>query len=505
VSAGTLKRRRTSEEETEVGETKNSNIEDLERDVLIGSVTETMVPKLVRQDIALFSSILSGVFPGSEVKDFRDKILSEKISELCTKMSFDASESWVAKTMQLYQIQQIHHGVMMVGPTGSGKSSACDVLLKAMELVDGVKGRAYFIDPKAISKDELYGKLDSTTLEWRDGVFTYLLRQILNNVRGEAQMRHWIVFDGDVDPEWAENLNSVLDDNKLLTLPSGERLSIPDNVRIMFEVEHLKYATLATVSRCGMVWFSEDTVEMYSILCRYLLLLEHDGRKSNRELRKQCAEILKSSFAPDALVLQCLGKALELWHCMEVTHGRLLTSWWTYLKRGVRLVEEYNENHIDFPLSLDRMRTFMERWNLMSIMWGFGGSMNYENRKALSAYVCKSTTIEIPSFNGDDESLLDYTVSLRNDSKWEKWSEQVPAVVLESRQVLSTNIVIPTIDTIRHRSALHAWLAEHKPLVLCGPPYVLSFMCVCCVLSPTQLQNTHTHIYIYTTGVPERP
>ena len=136
----------------------------------------------------------------------------------------------------------------------------------------------------------------------------------------------------------------------------------------------------------------------------------------------------------------------------------------------VRLVEEYNENHIDFPLSLDRMRTFMERWNLMSIMWGFGASMNYENRKALSAFVCKSTTIEVPSFASDEESLLDFTVSLRDDAKWTKWSEQVPTVVLESRQVLSTNIVIPTIDTVRHRSALHAWLAEHKPLILCGPP-----------------------------------
>ena len=55
--------------------------------------------------------------------------------------------------------------------------------------------------------------------------------RIIDNVRGEADKRQWIIFDGDVDPEWVENLNSVLDDNKLLTLPNGERLAIPPNVR----------------------------------------------------------------------------------------------------------------------------------------------------------------------------------------------------------------------------------------------------------------------------------
>ena len=63
-------------------------------------------------------------------------------------------------------------------------------------------------------------------------------RKIIDNVRGEINKRQWIIFDGDVDPEWVENLNSVLDDNKLLTLPNGERLSLPPNVRIMFEVRH---------------------------------------------------------------------------------------------------------------------------------------------------------------------------------------------------------------------------------------------------------------------------
>jgi dynein heavy chain 1 len=149
---------------------------------------------------------------------------------------------------------------MMVGPTGCGKTKAWRLLLDCMERVDKKVGESYVVDPKSISKDELYGKLDNTTSEWTDGVFTGILRKIIDNARGEMLKRHWIIFDGDVDPEWAENLNSVLDDNKLLTLPSGERLGIPPNVRIMFEVETLKYATLATVSRSGMVWFSEETV-----------------------------------------------------------------------------------------------------------------------------------------------------------------------------------------------------------------------------------------------------
>ena len=57
--------------------------------------------------------------------------------------------------MQVYQIQELCHGVMMVGPSGAGKTSTWRVLLEAMEAVDGIKGDAHVIDPKSLSKEEL--------------------------------------------------------------------------------------------------------------------------------------------------------------------------------------------------------------------------------------------------------------------------------------------------------------------------------------------------------------
>lgn len=46
-------------------------------------------------------------------------------------------------------------------------------------------------------------------------------------------------------------MNALLDDSKIHTLPTGERIAINDNVRVLFEVDSLKHATEATVSRCG--------------------------------------------------------------------------------------------------------------------------------------------------------------------------------------------------------------------------------------------------------------
>ena len=58
-----------------------------------------------------------------------------------------------------------------------------------------------------------------------------------------------------------ESMNTVLDDNKMLCLPNGERIKLKPSMRIIFEVLNLDKASPATVSRCGMVYVPSESLE----------------------------------------------------------------------------------------------------------------------------------------------------------------------------------------------------------------------------------------------------
>ena len=58
---------------------------------------------------------------------------------------------------------------------------------------------------------QLLGQIDVDTREWTDGVLTFSAREV---VKEPGEVQSWIVCDGDIDPEWIESLNSVLDDNR---------------------------------------------------------------------------------------------------------------------------------------------------------------------------------------------------------------------------------------------------------------------------------------------------
>lgn len=57
-----------------------------------------------------------------------------------------------------------------------------------------------------------------------------------------------------------------------------------------------------------------------------------------------------------------------------------------------------------------------------------------------------------------------------SSGEWVPWQSKVPQVEVETHKVAAPDVVVPTVDTVRHEALLYAWLAEHRPLVLGGPP-----------------------------------
>lgn len=70
---------------------------------------------------------------------------------------------------------------------------------------------------------ELYGEYNELTLDWKDGLASDIIREY---ARMEELTERWVVFDGPVDSLWIENMNSVLDDSRLLCLGNSERIKV---------------------------------------------------------------------------------------------------------------------------------------------------------------------------------------------------------------------------------------------------------------------------------------
>ena len=219
--------------------------------MMLRAMRDSNLPKFLRDDILLFRAIIKDLFPGvQEPVAVYDKLEAELL-KATRGFGLQQPNEFKIKCIQLYEMTTVRHGMMLVGPSGGGKSCVLKSLQKAVSEVKDEPGfdkaRVYKLNPKSITMNQLYGSFDLQTGEWTDGIGAVLIRHISQPNLEETGVTQdnikWMVFDGPVDAIWIENMNTVLDDNKKLCLNSGEIIPLSETNRIMFEVEDLSVAS----------------------------------------------------------------------------------------------------------------------------------------------------------------------------------------------------------------------------------------------------------------------
>lgn len=126
------------------------------------------------------------------------------------------------------------------------------------------------------------------------------------------------MFDGPVDAIWVENLNTVLDDSMMLCLSNGERIKLNLSLRILFEVLDLNQASPATVSRCGMIWVSEEVVPWEELINSYLL---KNRLIQNEEILAFLGNLVKVSFRKGYMHIRKFAKEAVKLNASTIVHS----------------------------------------------------------------------------------------------------------------------------------------------------------------------------------------
>ncbi|XP_018025771.1 cytoplasmic dynein 2 heavy chain 1, partial [Hyalella azteca] len=245
---------------------------EVELELMVQALRLNTLSKLTFADSVRFDELVRDVFTNVPFRGVGFESLAEVIQETFTENSLVPNERQTKKCLELYEQLQQRMGVVVVGPSGSGKTTLWKMLFKALTKM-GQKVMKYVMNPKAMPRHQLLGHIDHDTREWSDGVLTASARLV---VKEPVEVTSWIVCDGDIDPEWIESLNSVLDDNRLLTMPSGERIQFGPNVNFLFETHDLSCASPATISRMGMIFLSDEDTNVQLVVDSWLSQREHD-------------------------------------------------------------------------------------------------------------------------------------------------------------------------------------------------------------------------------------
>ncbi|OCT85694.1 dynein heavy chain 1, axonemal [Xenopus laevis] len=462
------------------GNLKRENPTMNEELICLRAIRDVNVPKFLQDDLKLFSGIVSDLFPRIEEEPIDYGTLEEAIRTTCIQKNLKDVDGFVTKCIQLYETTVVRHGLMLVGPTGSGKTQCYKVLAAALTSLKGLPSVSggtyetvhyYILNPKSITMGQLYGEFDLLTHEWTDGILSSLIR---GGATSTDPDKRWYMFDGPVDAVWIENMNTVLDDNKKLCLSSGEIIKLTEAMTMMFEVQDLAVASPATVSRCGMVYLEPSILGLTPFTECWLRCMP-DVIKPFREK----LESLFSRFLQDSITF--VRRSVK--EIIASTDSNLTMS---LLKLLDCFFQPFipQEGQKKFPQEkLRRIEELIESWFFFSLIWSVGITGDSQGRVLFSTWLRDKMMSEKIAMLFPEQGLVhDYMLDdagissaseedeedVQKPVRWVNWMDSAGSFSI-APDTSYADIIVPTLDTIRMSHLLGMLLTNKKPVLCVGP------------------------------------
>ncbi|CAL8284422.1 unnamed protein product [Lota lota] len=413
-----------------------------EDQVLMRALRDFNLPMIVVDDMPVFMELIGDLFPSLDVPRERDKQFEEVVRQSVLDLKLQADDRFVLKVLQLEELLAVRHSVFIIGDTGTGKSMVIKSLKKTYQ---NMKRNPVVVDldPKAVTCDELFGVIHPVTREWKDGLFSFLMRKMANTSNDDAK---WIILDGDIDPMWTECLNSVMDDNKVLTLASNERIPLSPSMRLVFEMKDLRMATPATMSRAGILFINPSDLGWNAVVVSWMDKREVESEKAN-------LSILFDQYLPT-----CLEKLKSSFKKMTAIPEMSLVQTLLYIMEGLLVPENTPP---------DSSRELYELYLVFACVWAFGGAMSQDQltdyRVEFSKWwLNEFKKVKFPSSG----TVFDYYIDCKTKT-FVPWTEKLPTFVLQPELQLQTTLV-HTTETIRLCYFMDMLIDQRRPIMLVG-------------------------------------
>ncbi|XP_021113284.1 dynein heavy chain 10, axonemal isoform X1 [Heterocephalus glaber] len=439
------------------GELKRGSSELREDVVLMRALRDMNLPKLVFEDVPLFLGLISDLFPGLDCPRVRYPNFNDAVEQVLAEGGYMLLPVQVDKVVQMFETMMTRHTTMVVGPTGGGKSVVISALCQAQTRL-GLITKLYILNPKAMSVIELYGILDPTTRDWTDGVLSNIFREI--NKPTDKKERKYILFDGDVDALWVENMNSVMDDNKLLTLANGERIRLQAHCALLFEVGDLQYASPATVSRCGMVYVDPQNLKYQPYWKKWVNKIQSKGEQNylNHLFEKYVPPLI--DVIVEGIVDGRQGERLKT--IVPQTDLNMVT-------QLTKMLDALLEGEIEDP-------DLLECYFLEALYFSLGASLLENGRikfdecvkrlSSLSTVDTEGVWAKPGELPGHLPTLYDFHFDSKRN-KWVPWGNLVPEYIHDHQRKF-INILVHTVDTTRTTWILEQMVKIKQPVIFVG-------------------------------------